>query len=114
MPSAPPRPCLGNGGRCGVLVKGGGRCAAHRRLSAAARGYDRAWAAVARQWLKAYPWCGQRLGGEVSGEHSSCAQRGLSVPARVVDHIQPIRDGGDRLDLRNLQSLCVSCNTRKG
>jgi 5-methylcytosine-specific restriction endonuclease McrA len=107
MPNAPRRPCP----VCGTLTTGG-RCARHRRPSAAARGYDAEWAALARAWLTQYPWCGQRLGGVWHVEHSYCARRGEKVPARVVDHIQPLPDG-PRLDLFNLQSLCVSCNRRK-
>ena len=91
----------------------GSRCAKHVRPSAAARGYDRVWASLARGWLQMYPWCGQRLGGGLHEEHSVCAQRGLFVQAKVVDHIKPLPDG-PRLDPLNLQSLCSSCNRRKG
>jgi 5-methylcytosine-specific restriction protein A len=31
----------------------------------------------------------------------------------IVDHIKPIRSGGERLDPSNLQSLCVSCHGKK-
>jgi len=47
-------------------------------------------------------------------EHSRCAQHRLKVRARVADHIRPLSAGGARLDPANLQSLCVSCNRRKG
>jgi len=30
-----------------------------------------------------------------------------------VDHIKPIRDGGEPYELGNTQSLCVSCHARK-
>lgn len=33
--------------------------------------------------------------------------------ATMVDHILPIRDGGDRLAYSNLQPLCVKCHARK-
>jgi HNH endonuclease. len=32
---------------------------------------------------------------------------------RDVDHIQPIRLGGEVYDLDNLQTLCKSCHNRK-
>jgi 5-methylcytosine-specific restriction protein A len=34
-------------------------------------------------------------------------------PARVVDHITPIKKGGARLDPANFQSLCNPCHGKK-
>lgn len=34
-------------------------------------------------------------------------------PSRLVDHIVPLRAGGARLELENLQALCVACHARK-
>ncbi len=42
-----------------------------------------------------------------------CERLGRVTPATVVDHIKPINEGGDRLDQRNLQSLCETCHNRK-
>lgn len=36
-----------------------------------------------------------------------------SQPTHTVDHIKPIRDGGDAWDMDNLQGLCKSCNAAK-
>jgi 5-methylcytosine-specific restriction endonuclease McrA len=55
-----------------------------------------------------------RQDGQQHREHSRCTRRGLRTPARVVDHIQSIADGGAVFDPANHQSLCVACNTRKG
>jgi 5-methylcytosine-specific restriction enzyme A len=33
--------------------------------------------------------------------------------ATVVDHIKPIRQGGPRYELSNLQPMCTSCHNRK-
>ncbi len=33
--------------------------------------------------------------------------------AHMVDHIQPITEGGDRLSEVNLQSMCNSCHAKK-
>jgi 5-methylcytosine-specific restriction protein A len=33
--------------------------------------------------------------------------------AEITDHIVPIRDGGDKLNWDNLQSLCKKCNFKK-
>ena len=43
----------------------------------------------------------------------SCESNGLIVPAKVVDHIVTINNGGDKLDEGNCQSLCESCHNRK-
>lgn len=42
-----------------------------------------------------------------------CAKRGINTPARVVDHIKEISDGGEPFDWDNLQSLCNECHYRK-
>lgn len=42
-----------------------------------------------------------------------CAERGTVTAATAVDHIHELRDGGDRYDPSNLQSLCHSCHTIK-
>jgi 5-methylcytosine-specific restriction protein A len=67
-----------------------------RRGSSRARGYDYRWEKVRRMHLANEPLC--RMCGRL---------------ADLVDHIQPIRDGGERLDDANLQSLCRSCHDRK-
>ena len=36
-----------------------------------------------------------------------------SLPAKVVDHIVEIKDGGEKLLLDNLQSMCISCHNIK-
>ncbi len=42
-----------------------------------------------------------------------CEKRGVSILAKVVDHILPINQGGEPLSLDNLQSLCHTCHNRK-
>jgi 5-methylcytosine-specific restriction protein A len=34
-------------------------------------------------------------------------------PAKVVDHIVPVKEGGERFERVNLQSLCVPCHNAK-
>lgn len=111
MSVAPLRPCPHP--HCGRLCRGG-RCSKHPRASASARGYDSRWAKYAALWLLRLPWCGQRQDGTFSREHSWCVRRRLRKPAEVVDHIQPLSLGGELLDPANHQSLCASCNVRKG
>lgn len=112
MAMAPARPCPHP--KCGRLVVGGGRCSDHQRPSAHQRGYTAQWTAYAPEWLRRFPYCGMRIDGQFHTEHSACVRRGLRTLARIVDHIQSIADGGDVFDPHNHQSLCVSCNTRKG
>lgn len=112
MGIAPRRPC--SFPRCPHFATVNSRCADHQRPSAAQRGYTGSWAAYARAWLLRYPFCGMRADGQLWPVDSLCARRGLFVAARVVDHIVSLRMGGALWDPFNHQSLCVSCNTRKG
>ena len=96
------------------MVATPGFCEAHRPLihrdyGRARRGFDaevgfyqsRQWRSVRAAFLREHPLCG------------GCAAKGLLVPARVVDHVRPIKDGGARFDTANLQSLCVPCHNSK-
>lgn len=69
---------------------------APRELSTAERGYDGTWQKLRKWKLATDPFC------------ASCGGS-----ANQVDHIQPIADGGARLDPANLQSLCISCHSKK-
>lgn len=42
-----------------------------------------------------------------------CNRNGKVVHMKIVDHIRPIREGGEPLDYNNLQSLCDSCHNAK-
>ena len=42
-----------------------------------------------------------------------CKEKGLLVVATVVDHIDPISNGGDAWDKENLQPLCKTCHNSK-
>lgn len=42
-----------------------------------------------------------------------CESLGRLIAAKVVDHVIPIKRGGERFDAGNLQSLCVRCHNRK-
>jgi 5-methylcytosine-specific restriction protein A len=42
-----------------------------------------------------------------------CLEHGVLQPAKVVDHIVPIKKGGDRYKRSNLQGLCVPCHNAK-
>ena len=58
--------------------------------------YDYRWRKFRAWFLSRHPVC------------KSCDRA-----AKEVDHIQPLRDGGEKYDLENLQALCKSCHSRK-
>ena len=111
MPRKAPTPCRHPG--CPAVLEVSGYCDKHR--AAMHRDYDRtrrheperafykslAWQRTRAAFLRAHPLC------------CACEAKGLVVAARAVDHIQPIKSGGDRLDWRNLQALCIACHNRK-
>ena len=111
MPTKLPSVCTKTG--CSGLVTEGvcSKCgprkratnAAHddQRGSARRRGYDVRWEKVRAMHLRAEPLC--RI----------CAAQGRVTVATLVDHVQPIADGGERLDDDNLQSLCARCHAKK-
>ena len=43
----------------------------------------------------------------------TCRANGITVIAKIVDHIVPIKRGGAPLDGSNLQSLCQACHNKK-
>ncbi len=43
----------------------------------------------------------------------SCAKLDLIIPFNTIDHIIPISEGGEPLDLANLQTLCKQCHAIK-
>jgi len=110
MPWKPKKPCTWPG--CPELTDRG-RCEEHRKQ--AAQEYDRsrcddemrrfynsrAWRRVSKLHIQDESLC------------RACMAEGRLVPAVMTDHIAPIKQGGDRWDERNLQSLCQSCHSRK-
>lgn len=73
-----------------------------RRGSAASRGYDARWQRARDEKRRNEPRC------------EMCLERGLIVPATVVDHIVSIRERPDlRLVQSNLRSLCKRCHDQR-
>ena len=72
-----------------------------RRPSSSAMGYDGRWRKLRVWFLKRHPLC------------VCCKSKGRVEPATEVDHIVPLRWGGARLDVGNLQALCKRCHSRK-
>ena len=110
MPHKPKRPCsypgcpeLTDGRFCPVHQKAYEKDynRRHRDMSAQEFYNSREWRLKRHEHLAEEPLCRE------------CRRRGRLARATVVDHIVPIRFGGERLDDGNLQSLCASCHSRK-
>lgn len=69
-----------------------------RRLSAARRGYDRAWRSFRVDYLAAHPLC--RI----------CKQGGRAEASTEIHHVIPLREGGPKFDGWNLMALCQGCH----
>ena len=70
------------------------------RERTAARGYGGNWQRVRLWHLAHHPLC------------EDCNERGLTVGATEVDHVERLCDSGDHSE-GNLRSLCKSCHSRK-
>ncbi|HPF54679.1 MAG TPA: HNH endonuclease [Clostridia bacterium] len=110
MPQKPKTPCRYPG--CSALCEEA-YCDKHRqqvnheyntqqRDKAASSFYASArWRSLRKQKLALNPMC------------EECARQNRLTPATMVDHIIPIKQGGQALDMENLQSLCWSCHSAK-
>ena len=112
MPLKAPTPCRYPGCRAVLAIPGycdRHRAAVHRVYGRARRWFDEertfyastAWRAVRETFLRAHPLC------------CRCGAEARLTPARVVDHVTPIKDGGARFEWSNLQALCVPCHNAK-
>jgi 5-methylcytosine-specific restriction enzyme A len=100
-----------------VVPRGRGRCDTHQRqreravrAQRAADPHERAlqgfynsvaWKRLRAAYRSAHPTC------------EECERVGVVRAGVDVDHRVPIREGGARLDQRNLQTLCVSHHAAK-
>ena len=110
MPRKPKRPCSYPG--CPKLTDGQ-YCEEHQKLvTAQYNKYGRdnftksfyknpAWLMTKKKQLERQPFC------------EECLKKGERVKATMVDHIIPIKKGGDKYNFSNLQSLCWACHSRK-
>lgn len=127
MPALALTPCGESG--CDELVTAG-RCDRHRRAhdqqrgSSSSRGYNQAWRRLRKAFLRAR--C-QSCGDRPSANCRQCGGTGLAnrfcreclaggrlVLGTEVDHALPHQDWPElRLDVRDLQSLCLAHHSRK-
>lgn len=64
--------------------------------------YDsKEWRELRAYYIRRYPLC------------KWCEEEGLTKPADVVDHIKEISDGGEKLNINNLQGLCHKHHNQK-
>jgi len=90
IPKAKKRPWLAKAERPKYSQKAWSANPEHQKLYQSA-----AWRALREDFLIEHPFC-------------KCKR-----PAEVVDHILPIRHGGDFWNLNNLQAMCKRCHNRK-
>ena len=110
MPRRPKRPCAYP--NCPELTEGM-YCDKHnkqvnkeynryKRDEASKRFYNsKAWRRLAALQIKREPLCAE------------CLKAGRITPAAIADHIRPVREGGQKYDIDNLQSLCRACHNKK-
>ena len=75
-----------------------------RRVSAAARGYGRAWERLSRIYRRRHPMCADPFG--------THAAEGVPTLGDHVDHVVALSAGGTHA-WENLQTLCRRCHSRK-
>ena len=59
------------------------------------------WKSLRRYYMQMNPLC------------EECDRLGFTTPGECVDHITPMRWGGDKTSLNNLQTLCNLCHSVK-
>ena len=79
----------------------GKRYRTHQSKEANAIYHTARWKRIRYLVLKSEPLCRE------------CKKQGKIVPAKVVDHIIRIVDGGEPFALNNLQPLCTKCHNSK-
>lgn len=110
MPRIPKKPCAYS--NCPELTYGT-YCDKHKKqVNREYNSYQRdddskkfysstAWRKLSKLQLKSKPLC------------EECLSKDKVTLAKIADHIQPIKEGGARLDTNNLQSLCLKCHNTK-
>ena len=85
-----------------ITKRNTGRKQEHQGRSFYHAGYQtQEWRAIRRQVLQHEPLC------------RDCKANGIIKTANVIDHIKPVRLGGEFWETTNMQPLCTSCHNRK-
>lgn len=102
----PSKPCKKPG--CPNLIKTKDRyCAAHAsRDSRRTKKTDKLYGSYRWKQVRA-------LKRKLSPLCELCLSEGKTTLAQMVDHIVEVKDGGERFDIDNLQSLCSACHNEK-
>lgn len=115
MPVRASKRCATQG--CTVIVSGQTRCTKHTYEWQAERVHLYQKSAQTLSYVDFYrskEWRITRgLALQIEPLCRACNAIGLISPSSQVDHIVPISQGGDRLDMSNLQALCHTCHSRK-
>ncbi|MBF0185454.1 MAG: HNH endonuclease [Magnetococcales bacterium] len=109
MPIKPPRPCTHPG--CKEVVMVGSRCARHQYQSHAAYGQQRREHDGEAGFYSTSRWRACRAA--FLRDNPLCCKCVYPTPATIVDHVVPIKQGGDRWSTSNMQPLCKPCHDRK-
>ena len=110
MPYKPKKPCAYPG--CPELTNDR-YCPEHKKLmDSQYNTYVRSRSST--EFYNSHAWKKKRANFLI--EHPFCVEcwkNGKLTKAQIVDHIIPIKMGGEPLDDSNLQGLCWSCHSRK-
>jgi 5-methylcytosine-specific restriction protein A len=107
MADAPLHQCAEAG--CRQLIRGASRCPAHakeasKRTSGSTDPFyqSRAWKDLRNAFIAEHPLC------------AACEATGRTTPGFIVDHIiERADDPSLELEWSNLQTMCLSCHSRK-
>lgn len=103
MPRQPKRACRQPG--CPNLVEGGGYCDKHKsNYNRMRRDDEESVFYRSHAWRKLSEWYRR--------QHPVCEQCGQAL-SEMVHHRRPIREGGDRFAVDNLQASCWKCHARE-
>ena len=75
------------------------------KYNADPRYQTKAWRTDRNNYIALHPIC--------AGPDSICQKEGKVTPAKVCDHVLPVKQGGDFWDWSNRQGLCNHCNAIK-
>lgn len=111
MPYKPARPCAFS--RCPNTVRGKSRYCDNHKDQEKKNTYNGKQSTKdnfyqSRSWIKFRNWFRAK-----NPLCKHCLEKGIVTPMKIVDHIKPISEGGEKFSEDNCQSLCQECHNRK-